>query len=622
MFRKSGLLIVFTILALLPAGAQAQMGVRWEPSPYDGEAGVAAMGCSPVFTDDVWTCLVVRCDPAGLNVYVDMVGGSRLEEWVLDVDGQKFPIQAKLDLAAPYYNLKILGEQRHIIDALKSGTTATINYDEQWGFDKGAEIVPLRGSTAEINRIERGCATSAPVASPIIAAAQPLAPKYAIDTTYRAQNEPPFDKDVHDAAVTAFSRELINISREENISIEDAFNAYGKADSVLLGASLQLYYALSLMHPVQCGMVACTVLVDPRTQDLLLELDGAWITPLNTVTNGMQDMLVHDTAPDDYTVWSFDGRQYDYANEIAPGELEPPYWLASQTGAAPQTGTALEPAVVTPAAGPAAMANDGNGRMNATPGFEPIYVEDLPAIDPDTPNARGVVAYARKDFEAALALFLEGSEAGDAAAMANAGYMLVTGEYVPSHKSRGLELLENAALAGDGFAMTRLGGFYGSSTFVPGDYAKANQYFAQAMETVAAPDASYLYSAYVAFAPEYRVTEVHTWASKRDEICMFAIRAGTRMGMLTCEGAGFFFDPDMFEDTRVSLEVAMQRCSWYRGLNLEDYYIFDMFLDNNEALYNYVNYVRNVYLEWGHDVGPYIEGGMIVACPEGGRPAS
>ncbi len=621
MIKRLAACLIASIVGI--SSSQASVVGRWGPSVYDGEAEVAAMGCSPVWTDDVYTCLVVRCDEGRLNLYVDMIGASRLEEWVLDVDGQHFPVRAQLDLQAKYYALKVTGEQDAMIKALRTGSVARIVYGPEWGFDEGNEVVPLRGSSAAIDRVERSCVREGGAAATGPAAGELLA----IDVTVSTQLHAPFDDAIHEAADLAFRSELSSISSEEGIPTAAVFDKYGRAEMLALGTPPRPRFSLSLSRPPQCGVFACSALVDADRKTLLLEVDGSVIDPLNSSTNGMQDMVLHGARPNDYTVWSFDGARYEYSRELPADQLEAPYWLQSDVqptgGTSDETMPAVEllksPREPHDASAPAPS---GSSVLRTVPPLEPITLQDLPPIDPTSANARGVVHYNNAEYDKALALFLEGADAGDASAMTNAAIMLLSSRFVAGDLNHAHALLQEAADKGDGFAMVHLANIYFNGLHVPGDFERSTTLYRRALQTVAAPEAaSRAYNA-VYFGPDYHGVDYQAYVAEGNEICELTMRAGHRMGILNCTTAKLWFSDQTEANYAKGQDLALGRCAWHSGMNISDYYVFDVFWDNNELLYNYAYQFRKQTIRsTGYDVTPFLAGGIIAACPEGERAA-
>ncbi len=85
-------------------------------------------------------------------------------------------------------------------------------------------------------------------------------------------------------------------------------------------------------------------------------------------------------------------------------------------------------------------------------------------------------------YEAALALFRQAVDAGNAFAMNEIGYMYNHGLGVEQDYEKSLEWYRKAADAGDGSALTNLGYMYFNGFAVDQDYAKAMEYFEQAAE--------------------------------------------------------------------------------------------------------------------------------------------
>jgi len=123
----------------------------------------------------------------------------------------------------------------------------------------------------------------------------------------------------------------------------------------------------------------------------------------------------------------------------------------------------------------------------------PVQESGHPATAPRSPKPPGVLGphelyvkaveelNARK-FSAALALFREAANAGDASSMIKLGEMYTAGEIVKRNDVEAVRWYRRAADAGDPRGMLYLGGMYSLGTGVPQDYRTAARWFQEAAD--------------------------------------------------------------------------------------------------------------------------------------------
>lgn len=155
-------MLVFALATMFASEAFAQ----WKPSPFEGEAKRAAIGCSSVYTDESYLCLVVRCDASDkISLYAELTSVEILGRFSLVVDGERFPAEGKVPPAeAPYSNL-IEAELPKLLVAMKAGSRIVVDYPEL-ALGAGYETISLRGSSRAIGAVEGLCnptATKSPV---------------------------------------------------------------------------------------------------------------------------------------------------------------------------------------------------------------------------------------------------------------------------------------------------------------------------------------------------------------------------------------------------------------------------------------------------------------------------
>jgi len=92
----------------------------------------------------------------------------------------------------------------------------------------------------------------------------------------------------------------------------------------------------------------------------------------------------------------------------------------------------------------------------------------------------GRVAYAQKDYAAALQLFEKADRMGSRIAIAEVGLLYMNGQGVAKDYLKAKQLSEDAAAAGVPAAMNNLGVLYGNGWGVAQDYAQARQWYEQA----------------------------------------------------------------------------------------------------------------------------------------------
>lgn len=160
-FRVLALFIASAVVAVTIGNTTALTQSRWATSGFPGEEAKSVIGCSVTHTDEAWLCLAVRCEPEGrLGLYLEITGLGPEGPLDILIDRHRYTVSAPLASSDVAYSNRIEGPVEEIIAHLSNGTSATIVHptvNSRENFNR----IPLRGSKAVIERLERSCAPAA-----------------------------------------------------------------------------------------------------------------------------------------------------------------------------------------------------------------------------------------------------------------------------------------------------------------------------------------------------------------------------------------------------------------------------------------------------------------------------
>jgi hypothetical protein len=157
------------LLVLSTGGALAD-GRAWDASPYPGEPGKPAIGCSLATNDDFWTCLAVRCENDGaLGLYFINSDGGVDGSFSIAIDGEVFSVRQEPAGDGAAFPTRLVGDVASIVARLKSGSQVRL-LDTSPPLNAGFDTIPLRGSSRAIGAVEAACAPAAstPVAAAVL----------------------------------------------------------------------------------------------------------------------------------------------------------------------------------------------------------------------------------------------------------------------------------------------------------------------------------------------------------------------------------------------------------------------------------------------------------------------
>lgn len=131
----------------------------WDVSSYPNEARSPAIGCSVGTDDDIWTCLVVRCEDNGtLGLYYEYTdgGGGTDKPFSLMIDGEKFLVNPESAGEGIAFPTRLTGDVTSIVNKLKTGNQVKL-VDMTPPLHPGFDTIPLRSSSRAIGKVEAIC---------------------------------------------------------------------------------------------------------------------------------------------------------------------------------------------------------------------------------------------------------------------------------------------------------------------------------------------------------------------------------------------------------------------------------------------------------------------------------
>jgi hypothetical protein len=152
-------LVATTVSLLVCLSGSALANSRaWDSSPYPGEPGEPAVGCSVSTNDDFWTCLAVRCENDGaLGLYFLNSDGGLNGSFSLAIDGEAFRVGQQPAGEGTAFTTRLTGDVASIVARLKTGRQVRL-VDTSPPLNEGFDTIPLRGSSRAIGAVEAACA--------------------------------------------------------------------------------------------------------------------------------------------------------------------------------------------------------------------------------------------------------------------------------------------------------------------------------------------------------------------------------------------------------------------------------------------------------------------------------
>lgn len=140
---------------LLCFGWAVGAAAEWKSSIFDGETKRAIQGCSPMMTDDAWSCAFIRCEAnKSLGLYLDIPGVLSEGPITLAIDGRDFQL-ALQSTGGPFGDAyRVAGADAEMFAAFATGRSLRIR---QESIKKGYDAIPLAGIGPALRRLSQVC---------------------------------------------------------------------------------------------------------------------------------------------------------------------------------------------------------------------------------------------------------------------------------------------------------------------------------------------------------------------------------------------------------------------------------------------------------------------------------